>query len=323
MLNLTVSQAIEGFFLDRRVSLKQTTIENYQFALAKLRANFPNDPPLASITPRDIAVMLDRLGTEPRQPGGIIHKPAKPLSQKSVLNVHTILSALWRWAVNEGYVERNIMSRVETPRAEERVIAPFTLEDVTKMLAACDRSKEYERDGKVCSHARVTALRDRAIVMLLVDTGIRASELCELHIEHLDMGNSRIKIFGKGAKERLVSVGTRTSKAIWRYLATRPDDHPVDPLFVYPGGLDPLDRRVLHQLIQRLGERAGVSPAAHPHRFRHTFAINYLRNGGDVFTLKALLGHSSLTMVQRYLAIAQADTAAAHKRASPVDNWRL
>ncbi len=84
----------------------------------------------------------------------------------------------------------------------------------------------------------------------------------------------------------------------------------------------PFDRNSLRKAIVRIGNRAGVR-GANVHRFRHTFAINYLRNGGDPYSLQRLLGHSTMEMVKRYLAIAQADLERNHKLASPVDNWRL
>ena len=83
-----------------------------------------------------------------------------------------------------------------------------------------------------------------------------------------------------------------------------------------------MDGRGLHKMISRLGERAGVAEA-HPHRFRHTFAINFLGNGGNVFALQRILGHESLEMVTRYLSLAQTDLEKARQDASPVANWLL
>lgn len=78
----------------------------------------------------------------------------------------------------------------------------------------------------------------------------------------------------------------------------------------------------VNKSLKALGLKAGVK-GVHPHRFRHTFAIQYLRNGGDPYTLQKMLGHSTLDMVKRYLSLAQIDLDKAHKRASPVDNWAV
>lgn len=85
---------------------------------------------------------------------------------------------------------------------------------------------------------------------------------------------------------------------------------------------DGMDRKVVRRLLKRIGDRVGIK-CVYPHRFRHTFATNYLRNGGDLLTLQTLLGHSSLEMVKRYARVVAADCAVAHERADPVDNWKL
>jgi len=120
----------------------------------------------------------------------------------------------------------------------------------------------------------------------------------------------------------MVYLGKVARRALWRYLAEREDgEGPNAPLFAVTG-----DRKFkpdsLRLLIKRIAERAGVKNA-YPHKFRHTFAITYLRSGGDIFTLQEMLGHGSLDMVRHYARVAQVDVEQAHRKASPADNWRL
>jgi site-specific recombinase XerD len=172
------------------------------------------------------------------------------------------------------------------------------------------------------NHALPHTKRNKAIILTLLDTGIRASELCSIKVIDLDFKNKQITVNGKGDKERVLEISSRTAQLIWRYLITRSSELP-DKAPLFAGDFDlPLTRSGLLQLIKRIGKRAGV-PNAHPHRFRHTFAINFLRNGGNIYALQELLGHSSLDMVKHYLALSNQDCAAVHRMASPVANWGL
>jgi integrase/recombinase XerD len=100
------------------------------------------------------------------------------------------------------------------------------------------------------------------------------------------------------------------------------DNKEVESAPLFAANDRPFKCDTLRLLIGRIGSRAGVRKC-HPHQFRHTFAITYLRSGGDLFTLQAMLGHSTLEMVQHYSRLAQVDIEQAHRRASPADNWHL
>jgi integrase/recombinase XerD len=163
---------------------------------------------------------------------------------------------------------------------------------------------------------------------MLLDTGLRATELCSLTINDVDLKTGKVTIRhgiaggAKGGKGRTVYLGKVARKAVWRYLASREDgDDPDAPLFISHADR-PFNKDSLRVLINRLGSRAEVKKT-YPHKFRHTFAITYLRSGGDVFTLQSLLGHGSLDMVRHYAQIAEVDVAQAHRKASPADNMRL
>jgi site-specific recombinase XerD len=322
-LQLTLSQAIEGFLLEKEAQrLSPHTIADYRNAFRKLQSFLGDDPLIDDITAGQIRQCLAGLGTEPQPMGGAAPRSPKPLSKKTIYNIHTALSSLWTWAVREGIADQHVVHNTPRPRPEKRAIQPFTQADVRAMLDVCDRTARYTRPGKrACSNERPTALRDRAIILLLLDTGMRASELAGLRIQHVDLRQHHLRVFGKGSKERILPISVATARALWKYLATRPDDALGDALFLTHRGR-PYGRGALLKLIRSLGDSAGV-PNAHPHRFRHTFAINYLRNGGDAYTLQMLLGHSTMEMVKTYLQLAHADAAKAHQRASPVANWDL
>jgi len=125
---------------------------------------------------------------------------------------------------------------------------------------------------------------------------------------------------GKGGKQRVVRIGSTAQKALWRYVTIyRRGDS--DRLFLNRSG-EPLDVVAVKILIRRLTTKTGIK--VYGHKLRHTFAITYLRNGGDVFTLQYLLGHATLQMTQRYLQSLNAqDAISAHRKYSPLDNMGL
>lgn len=304
MSKITFSQAKEGYLLAVGARhLSEHTIRDYVNTLTKF-SNFLNeDLPVDEITRHHIEAFL---------------AGQTKVSNKTLLNYHVGLSALWTWAVSEHIVPKHIVREVKPPKPEQKEIVPFTVVEIRAMLEVVGRNTAGQANNK---HVKDSVDRNRAILLLLLDTGMRASELCGLNFSHVDSHNRRIRVMGKGAKERTIPFSPRTGQVLWRYLTSRQDVRANDSLIATVDE-HRLNRSRLQKILGKIGDRGGISKV-HPHRFRHTFAIQYLRNGGDPYTLQALLGHSSLDMVKNYLRIAQIDIDSAHRRASPVDNWRL
>ncbi len=307
MAKISFSQAVTGYQLDANARhLSQHTLADYQNAYRKFQFFLQGDPPIAEIRSTHARDFL----------------AAQVVSNKTILNYHIALSALWTWAVQTDLVAANILHQVPRPKPEKRAIVELKKEEVERILVAVSHSRVFTRPGqRACNVTLGNADRNRAIILLLLDTGIRVTELCELTINRCDLKTRRIIVFGKGNKEREIPISARTGQVIWKYLTSRKDASANDLLFVTREGL-PMTRKNVLDTLSEIGDRAGVENV-HPHRFRHTFAVNYLRNGGDVFTLQDILGHSSLDMVQVYLHIAHTDVESGHRKASPVDNWRL
>lgn len=302
------SATIDGYMLSLGARhLSENTISDYRRTLFKFATFLKEDLPVHKITARDVEAFM---------------ASHKHLSNKSLLNYYIGLSALWSWLVREEIVEENIVRKLTPPKPQVKEVIPLTEQEIKLLMSALNRSRTYMRNGANVDHSLGSFERNRAILLLMLDTGIRASELCDLKIEDLDNRNNRIYVRkGKGMKERKLPFSPRTGQMIWRYVASREGTQPTDPLFASKLNR-PLTRTKLAEMCSNIGKRAGVLNV-HPHRFRHTFAIQYLRNGGNAYTLQAMLGHSTLEMVRHYLKLAEVDVDNAHRRASPVDNWRL
>ena len=219
------------------------------------------------------------------------------LSPISVAGYVRTLKVLGNWLAAEQLAQAAALRTLRKPRVPDKLVEPISDDAMRRLLAVAD-------------------VRDRAILLLLLDCGLRVSEAAGLRLGDL-RPDGTLKVMGKGAKERIVPIGTTARGAIVRYLGQRGPGTPDAPLFL--GRRGALDWRGMQQVLKRLKARAGITGRCSPHSLRHTFARSYLVNGGDAFSLQRILGHTTLDMVKRYVSMADADVAAKHRTASPAD----
>lgn len=304
------SKAVEGFILSKQIEgLSDSTLTTYQYHLEHF-TSWHNNTELEKITANDIKRFFLFLQTEYEPVRW--NKDNSPLSNRTLKNIWIVLKSFYTWAKDELQVN-DMMSSIPPPKATIVEVEPFTQAEVKALLKVVDKKSNGDNHP--------FGLRNRAIILTLLDTGLRATETCNLKIADVEMRTGKIKIDNaKGNKTRSVYLGVGARKACWKYLASREDgDDPARPFFIGENKKE-IERTNLRKILHRIGIKAGVKNV-YPHRFRHTFAIEFLRNGGDIFTLQMLLGHSSLEMVRHYSKIAEIDTERMHRIASPVDNW--
>jgi site-specific recombinase XerD len=164
-------------------------------------------------------------------------------------------------------------------------------------------------------------LRNQAIIRLLYDSGLRLRELTNLRTQDVDYEDRFLFVLGKGRKERWVPYGRITAKVLWSYHKRRERvcEGGTDIYFVGRSGM-PLGRRGVQMMLRRLGGKLripGIRFSAHT--FRHSFALAYIENGGDPFSLQRILGHSTAEMTGRYINMARSNVRAQYDKFSPGD----
>lgn len=224
----------------------------------------------------------------------------EPLSATSVGTYARSLRAFCRWLVREEFLAADPMAKVKQPTSPQLVKPVLSLDECCLVL----NSAKQSRNGR----------RDEALFLFMLDTGARAGEVCTLRVSDVNWSQRLAKVYGKGAKERYVPFSAATMVAMQRY-AVKSRSADCDRFFQNEDGR-PLTTSGLLQMCQRIGGAAGVE--LNPHKFRHTFAISYLRSGASVFALQKTLGHTSLDMSLRYSALMTDDLVSDHAKHSPV-----
>jgi integrase/recombinase XerD len=307
---MRLDYALEGFWLSKRQHFSPNTIADYELTFRRVR-EFVGDKEVEAITSADLNRFLDHLANKLN------------LGPKTILNHWIALSSFWSWASGELSIPHIVRDHVARPKVTRRQSQPYERHDVEAMIDACEKAEAWDsKRGRHVMAKRPTGLRDKAMLLMMLDCGIRVSELVALRMRDYDRRRGQVTIHhGKGDKKRIIYLGESARAAVWKYLGSRNKVSPDDALFVTRSG-QPMNRvNVLH-MVERLGERAGVANAG-PHRFRHTFAINYLRNGGNLLSLQEMLGHEKLETVRIYAKLAEVDLEKTQRAASPADNWRL
>ena len=235
----------------------------------------------------------------------------KPLSGATVQGYVRSLKAFSAWAEREEYTPTNLMSKIPVPKAETKVITTFSEVQIQSLFSQC-------------LYSNGSSTRNMVILLLLLDCGLRVSELVGIELDDINLEEGIIKIRkAKGSKERYVPIGSIVQRFLWKYINTsrpKPIAPHITSLLLNDKGL-PFTRNGVQQMIRRYGKKARITGSrCSPHTCRHSFAKNYLMNGGDIFSLQKILGHSSLASVRIYLNLFATDIKKQHRQFSPVDN---
>ena len=258
----------------------------------------PTEPELKQIDHITIREWLASLHSDHKKKSSIARKLAA-------------LRTFFQFLVREGVIESNPAKLVATPRKEKKLPVHLSIEDAVRFIETPDPETDF---GK----------RDRAILELLYATGIRVSELVQLNLRDVDMGNKLLRVFGKRRKERIVPFGDPASAALNNYLSIREKflmNAPVSKRDAQPLILNYQGTRMTTRSVGRLIEKyirlcAGIHDIS-PHALRHSFATHLLDSGADLRDIQALLGHARLSTTQVYTHVSMEKLIAVYDKAHP------
>lgn len=265
----------------------------------------------SDVTPQHAGEYVTSLQSQTSKWCGHPNRPPEdgPLSPFTVRKETKILRGFGNWLARQSY--ENPFEAVPIPKVPKYLLETLTDEEIEKILGSLNPNTAH-------------GARDFAIVLLMLDSGLRIGEVPNLHIPRVDMQRRELKVKGKGNKERTVPFGQRCAQTLLRYLHAyrpRPLREEYDHLFLSLDGV-PLTRGALESMMRRLRIASEVGKLR-GHILRHTMAVRFLMNGGDLRTLQLILGHESLVVTQIYLHLKDQQVQEKYQSFSPMDRLPL
>ena len=218
---------------------------------------------------------------------------------------HREVKTFFSWCRRMEYVEANVFAKVPLVRLEQQIRPPFSPDEIQRLLGSLDRTN-------------LPGCRNHALILFLLDTGVRVSECVSIRLDDVDWERRRVLVREtKNKHDRWVGFGERTAQAMRDYVdCFRGDRSGV--LFLTTAGEPMASGNAVRVMLRRIAEQLGLKKV-HPHRFRHTFATWAIQSGAREIDVQMLLGHSDLAMVQRYSRTYTSEQAVrAHAALSPV-----
>lgn len=247
----------------------------------------------------------------------------KTRCERTIQTYARSVRAFFHWLIRRQILEINPFALVTFPKVGKPLIQTITAEEFESLLWACAPPNET---GPIAERA---AIRNKAILWVFYDTGIRVSELCGLRLDNFDRKRGIVTVCGKGSKERRIALGQNCQRHLLYYLDHhRPTEEELsewgsageDHIFLSETRL-PFTKNGVTQLFARLKQRVGITGRrVSPHILRHTFAIRYLVNGGDPFSLQELLGHEDMATVKIYMRMNDETIQEQKRKFSPGDH---
>ena len=237
---------------------------------------------------------------------------AKKISPTTINNYMRNMKVFFNWCVEQELIYKNPMEKVKYMKVERKPLEFVSDADFKRLLGCMDISKFSE-------------YRDSVIMQTLLDTGMRCGECLQVLVSCVDLQRNCISLpadITKGKKGRYVFFSTKTGKILRRWQQYKDRYRDSEYLFCTNEG-KPLQVSNFETNIRKYAQRIGLKNI-HPHCFRNNFAKRFLMNGGDIYTLSRILGHSSVTVTeQAYLDVTEEDLHSLYQRYSPLENMQL